>query len=122
MHAKKKVSIEELAVVGIDIGKETFIWLGLTDPVSWSCASRSSGWPCPRRSNISLVALSEWRRASSSISRYLRMLFAQAPKVIMMRQHRWADFRFGRWLTGAVTRMPRNTAAIASAKELARTA
>jgi transposase len=55
-------------------------------------------------------------------SRYLRMLFVQAVKVIMMRPHRWADFSFGPWLTEAVARMPRNKAAIALANKLARTA
>lgn len=55
-------------------------------------------------------------------SRYLRMLFVQAAKVIMMRPHRWSDFSFGPWLTEAVARMPRNKAAIALANKLARTA
>jgi len=55
-------------------------------------------------------------------SRYLRMLFVQAAKVIMMRPHRWEAFSFGPWLTNAVARMPRNKAAIALANKLARAA
>ena len=55
-------------------------------------------------------------------SRYLRMLFVQAAKVIMMRPHRWSDFSFGPSLTEAVARMPRNKAAIALANKLARIA
>ncbi|BAQ69379.1 transposase IS116/IS110/IS902 family protein [Rhodovulum sulfidophilum] len=55
-------------------------------------------------------------------SRYLRMLFVQAAKVIMMRPHRWQAFSFGAWLERAVSRMPRNKAAIALANKLARTA
>lgn len=55
-------------------------------------------------------------------SRYLRMLFVQAAKVIMMRQNRWSAFSFGPWLTEAVARMPRNKAAVALANKLARTA
>lgn len=55
-------------------------------------------------------------------SRYLRMLFVQAAKVIMMRPHRWLAFSFGAWLTDAAARMPHNKAAIALANKLARTA
>ncbi|BAQ69647.1 transposase IS116/IS110/IS902 family protein [Rhodovulum sulfidophilum] len=55
-------------------------------------------------------------------SRYLRMLFVQAAKVIMMRPHRWQAFSFGAWLERAVSRMPRNKAAIALANKPARTA
>lgn len=55
-------------------------------------------------------------------SRYLRMLFVQAAKVIMMRQNRWAAFSFGSWLSEVVARMPRNKAAVALANKLARTA
>jgi transposase len=55
-------------------------------------------------------------------SRYLRTLFVQAAKVIMMRQNSWSAFSFGPWLTEAVKRMPRNKAAVALANKLARTA
>ncbi len=55
-------------------------------------------------------------------SRYLRMLFVQAAKVIMMRPHRWEMFSFGPWLTEAVARMPRNKAAVSLANKLARRA
>lgn len=50
------------------------------------------------------------------------MLFVQAAKVIMMRPYRWQAFSFGAWLERAVSRMPRNKAAIALANKLARTA
>jgi transposase len=55
-------------------------------------------------------------------SRYLRMLFVQAAKVIMMRPHRWEAFSFGPWLRDVAARMPRNKAAIALANKLARSA
>lgn len=61
-------------------------------------------------------------RISKRGSRYLRTLFVQAAKVIMMRPHRWPAFRFGAWLSAAVARMPQNKAAIALANKLARTA
>jgi hypothetical protein len=35
VHAKKKGSVEELAVIGIDIGKETFHLVVSTDLASW---------------------------------------------------------------------------------------
>jgi len=53
-------------------------------------------------------------------SRYLRMLFVQAAKVVLMRQHRWPDFSFGDWLTRASERMHRNKLAVALANKLAR--
>jgi transposase len=61
-------------------------------------------------------------RISKRGSRYLRMLFVQAAKVIMMRPHRWPDFSFGEWLARASERMHRNKLAIALANKLARMA
>lgn len=61
-------------------------------------------------------------RISKRGSRYLRMLFVQAAKIIMMRPHRWPDFSFGEWLTRASERMHRNKAAVALANKLARMA
>ncbi|MEO1554891.1 MAG: IS110 family transposase [Pseudomonadota bacterium] len=55
-------------------------------------------------------------------SRYLRMLFVQAAKVILMRTNRWPDFSFGNWLTKAAERMNRNKLAVALANKLARMA
>ena len=54
-------------------------------------------------------------RISKRDSRYLRMLFVQAAKIIMMRPHRWPDFSFGDWLKRACERMHRNKAAVALA-------
>lgn len=59
-------------------------------------------------------------RISKRGSRYLRMLFVQAAKVIMMRPHSWPDFSFGEWLTRASERMHRNKVAVALANKLAR--
>lgn len=55
-------------------------------------------------------------------SRYLRMLFVQAAKVILMRTNRWPDFSFGDWLTKAAERMNRNKLAVALVNKLARMA
>ena len=54
-------------------------------------------------------------------SRYLRMLFVQAAKVIMMRPNRWPCFSFGAWLTDVGARMPDNKVAITLANNPART-
>jgi transposase len=61
-------------------------------------------------------------RISKRGSRYLRMLFVQAAKVILMRANRWPDFSFGYWLTRASERMNRNKLAVALANKLARIA
>ena len=61
-------------------------------------------------------------RISKRGSRYLRMLFVQAAKVILMRPHRWSAFSFGEWLTCASERMHRNKLAVALANKLARIA
>ncbi len=52
-------------------------------------------------------------------SRYLRVLFVQAAKVILMRPYRWPDFSFGEWLTRASERMHRNKRAVALANKRA---
>ncbi|EEX16113.1 transposase [Citreicella sp. SE45] len=61
-------------------------------------------------------------RISKRGSRYLRMLFVQAAKVILMRANRWAGFSFGDWLIRASERMNRNKLAVALANKLARMA
>ena len=55
-------------------------------------------------------------------SRYLRMLFVQAAKIIIMRPNRWPEFSFGDWLAQAAERMNRNKLAVALANKLARIA
>ena len=55
-------------------------------------------------------------------SRYLRMLFVQAAKVILMRTNRWPDFSFDDRLTRAAKQMNPNKLAVALANKLARMA
>lgn len=55
-------------------------------------------------------------------SRYLRMLFVQAAKIIMMRPKNWHKFSFGAWLEAASTRMQHNKLGVALANKLARIA
>ena len=89
---------------GFDRGRDFAAWVGLV-PRQYSTGGRTV-----------------LGRISKRGSRYLRMLFVQAAKVIMMRPHRWADFSFGAWLTRAAERMHRNKLAVALANKLARTA
>lgn len=102
------ISTAMVAAIGkgeaFDRGRDFAAWVGLV-PTQYSTGGRTILGRITKRG-----------------SRYLRMLFVQAAKVIMMRQHRWADFSFGPWLTGAIGRMPRNKAAVALANKLARTA
>jgi transposase len=102
------ISTAMVAAIGkgeaFDRGRDFAAWVGLV-PTQYSTGGRTILGRITKRG-----------------SRYLRMLFVQAAKVIMMRQHRWADFSFGPWLTGAVARTPRNKAAIAFANKIARTA
>jgi transposase len=55
-------------------------------------------------------------------STYLRMLFVQAARVIMMRKKLWPKLSFGAWLQQADTRINRYKLAIALANKLARIA
>ncbi|MBT9247677.1 IS110 family transposase (plasmid) [Gemmobacter fulvus] len=87
-----------------DRGRDFVAWVGLV-PTQYSTGGRTILGRITKRGG-----------------RYLRMLFVQAAKVIMMRQNRWSTFSFGPWLTEAVKRMPRNKAAVALANKLARTA
>ena len=59
-------------------------------------------------------------RISKRGSKYLRTLFIQAAKVILMRPHNWERFSFGPWLKHAAARLHRNKLATALANKLAR--
>jgi transposase len=87
-----------------DRGRDFMAWVGLV-PRQYSMAGRTILGRITKRG-----------------SRYLRMLFVQAAKVILMRPHRWPDFSFGAWLTRASGGMHRNKLAVALANKLARMA
>ena len=89
---------------GFDRGRDFAAWVGLV-PRQYSTGGRTV-----------------LGRISKRGSRYLRMLFVQAAKIIMMRPHRWPDFSFGTWLTNAAERMHRNKLGVALANKLARMA
>jgi transposase len=55
-------------------------------------------------------------------NRYLRMLFMQAARVILLRPANWAKHSFGSWLTAAAHRLHHNVLATALANKLARIA
>lgn len=102
------ISTAMVAAIGtgdaFDRGRDSAAWVGLV-PRQYSTGGRTILGRITKRG-----------------SRYLRMLFVQAAKVILMRPHRWPDFSFGEWLIRAEPRMHRNKLAIALANKLARTA
>ena len=102
------ISTAMVAAIGegeaFDRGRDFAAWLGLV-PRQYSTGGRTI-----------------LGRISKRGSRYLRMLFVQAAKVIMMRANRWPDFSFGEWLARAAERMHQNKLAVALANKLARIA
>jgi transposase len=85
-------------------GRDFGAWLGLV-PRQYSTGGRSI-----------------LGRISKRGSKYLRTLFIQAAKVILMRPHNWQRFSFGAWLLNATPRLHRNKLATALANKLARIA
>ena len=61
-------------------------------------------------------------RISKRGDRYLRTLFIQAARVLIMRPHHWGKFSFGAWLKEAALRLHKNKLATALANKLARIA
>ena len=61
-------------------------------------------------------------RISKRGNRYLRMLFVQGARAILLRPASWAKHSFGPWLTAAARRLHRNVLVIALANKLARIA
>jgi transposase len=61
-------------------------------------------------------------RISKRGNRYLRMLFMQGARVILLRPANWAKQGFGPWLTAAAKRLHHNVLATALANKLARIA
>ncbi len=85
-------------------GRDFGAWLGLV-PRQYSTGGRSILGGISKRG-----------------SRYLRTLFIQAAKILLMRPQNWAKFSFGEWLTNAAPSMHRNKLAAALANKLARIA
>ena len=59
-------------------------------------------------------------RISKRGNRYLRTLFMQGARVILLRRANWAKHSFGPWLTAAAKRLHHNVLATALANKLAR--
>jgi len=83
-------------------GRDFGAWLGLV-PRQYSTGGRSI-----------------LGRISKRGDKYLRMLFIQAAKVLLMRPQTWERFSFGAWIKQAAPRMHRNKLATALANKLAR--
>ena len=102
------ISTAVVAAIGtgeaFDRGRDFGAWLGLV-PRQYSTGGRSILGGISKRG-----------------SRYLRTLFIQAAKVLLMRPQNWPKFSFGPWPTNAAPRMHRNKLATALANKLARIA
>jgi transposase len=102
------ISTAVVAAVGsgeaFERGRDFGAWLGLV-PRQYSTGGRSLLGGISKRG-----------------SKYLRTLFIQAAKVILMRPHNWEKFSFGAWLQNASPRMHANKLAVALANKLARIA
>jgi transposase len=102
------ISTAVVAAIGtgeaFDRGRDFGAWLGLV-PRQYSTGGRSILGSISKRG-----------------SRYLRTLFIQAAKVLLMRPQNWPKFSFGPWLANAAPRMHRNKLAAALANKLARIA
>jgi transposase len=102
------ISTAVVAAVGtgeaFERGRDFGAWLGLV-PRQYSTGGRSILGGISKRG-----------------SKYLRTLFIQAAKVILMRPHNWEKFSFGTWLQSASPRMHANKLAVALANKLARIA
>jgi transposase len=61
-------------------------------------------------------------RISKRGNSYLRMLFVQAARVVLLRPANWPKHSFGRWLEAAAKRMHHNVVATALANKLTRIA
>jgi transposase len=61
-------------------------------------------------------------RISKRGNSYLRMLFVQAARVVLLRPANWPKHSFGRWLEAAARRMHHNVVAAALANKLTRIA
>ena len=85
-------------------GRDFAAWLGLV-PQQMSTGDRTILGRITKRGN-----------------RYLRMLFIQGARSILLPPTSWAKHSFGSWLTAAVRRLHRNVVAVALANKLARIA
>ena len=85
-------------------GRDFVAWLGLV-PKQRSTGDRTILGHISKRGN-----------------RYLRTLFIQGARVILLRPANWARHSFGPWLTAAAKRLHHNVLATALANKLARIA
>jgi transposase len=85
-------------------GRDFAAWLGLV-PKQISTGDRTILGRITKRGN-----------------RYLRMLFLQAARVVLLRPRNWMQHSFGPWLAAAAQRLHHNVLATALANKLARIA
>jgi len=87
-----------------DRGRDFAAWLGLV-PKQISTGDRTILGGISRRGNT-----------------YLRSLFVQGARAVLLRPESWGRYGFGHWLRAAASRLHRNVLAVALANKLARLA
>jgi transposase len=85
-------------------GRDFAAWLGLV-PKQISTGDRTILGGISRRGNT-----------------YLRSLFVQGARAVLLRPESWGRYGFGHWLRAAASRLHRNVLAVALANKLARLA
>jgi transposase len=85
-------------------GRDFGAWLGLV-PKQFSTGDRTILGGISKRGN-----------------RYLRTMFIQGARAVLLRRNNWAKHGFGQWLEAAARRLHRNVLAVALANKLARIA
>ena len=93
--------------------------------MQWSCFCKKGEtllrtWPTPEQTSTGDRTI--LGRITKRGNCYLRMLFVQGARAILLRAKSWEKHSFGPWLTAAARRLHRNILTIALANKLARIA
>ena len=108
-----------VAVMGIDIGKNSFHVIGLD---ARGAIALRQNWSRGQVEQTSTGDRTILGRISKRGNRYLRVLFVQAAWVVLIRPKSWERYGLKPWIEAAKKRLHRNVLAIALANKLARIA
>jgi len=108
--------------IGIDTGKNTLHMIGLDDRGAIVLREKISAWLGLVPKQMSTGDRTILGRITKLGNRYLRMLFIQGARAVLLRPASWVKHSFGSWLTAATRRLHRNVLAVALANKLARIA
>ena len=129
-HITKEIEV----LAGTDVNCGQLMTVPGIGPIIASARSRRSAMELPlQRARLCRVAWPSAEQMSTGDrtilgritkrgNRYLRMLFVQGARAILLRPKSWVKHSFGPWLTTAARRLHRNILTIALANKLARIA